>query len=233
MAISIITHGPDNGTPISLIPKAKNLMDMVTLISDEIDDTTNEYSSQIQAAIFAAIRVCEREPFYFNDSSDVVISTQKDKTWYSGKDEKLLNSIIRIVAAYYQFGTGKEIELQRLSIKQFTELENSAYGRPESFCYFAQKIGFYPTPNEDKYKIKLILSPIRLSALTSIDEMAPWFTEAFDLIKARAKYELYKDIIKDPPLALAALNDFNEQMAMLHVETSRRQATGNILATRF
>lgn len=233
MAISVITHGPDNGTPTSLIPKAKNLMDLAALISDEIDDTTNEYNSQIQAAIFAAIRFCEREPFYFNDSCDAVFSTRKAKTWYSGKDEQILNSIVQIVAAYCQFGSGDETELQRLSIKRFTELENSAHGRPDSFCYFAQKFGLYPTPDEDAYKIRLILSPIRLSALTSTDEMAPWFTEAFDLIKARAKYELYKDIIKDAPLALAALNDFNEQMTMLHVETSRRQATGNILATRF
>lgn len=53
------------------------------------------------------------------------------------------------------------------------------------------------------------------------------------MVKARAKYILYKDILKDAALAAEALNDYNDQHDALKAETSRRNATGCIRATAF
>lgn len=52
MAIIVTTTAPIINLPTLLSPKNKNFSDMIAVIQDEIDDTTNEYFSQIQEAIF-------------------------------------------------------------------------------------------------------------------------------------------------------------------------------------
>ena len=78
-----------------------------------------------------------------------------------------------------------------------------------------------------------MIEPYRLEEVLKADEESPWFVDAFDLVKARAKYELYKDILKDADSARTAFNDSNEQLSALKAETSRRNGSGKIKATVF
>ncbi len=61
----------------------------------------------------------------------------------------------------------------------------------------------------------------------------PWTEDGYDLIKARAKYILAKDTLKDADVATEAFGDWKEQDARLKRETSYRGSRGSIVPTWF
>ena len=231
MAIIITTTGPMTSLPTPLQPKNKNFSDMIAVIQDEIDDTTNEYFSQIQEAIYSAIRFSAREPLYFNETRDITFLTTKNQDWYGATTEKAIASAAGIRFVFLEKSDGNA---KRLHLNSPQELESagSAHGEPYAYCYFGKKLRLFPCPDK-VYKIRLMIEPYRLEEVLKADEESPWFLDAFDLVKARAKYELYKDILKDADSARTAFNDFNEQLSALKVETSRRNGSGKIKATVF
>lgn len=105
-------------------------------------------------------------------------------------------------------------------------------GTPLFYTYHEQKIGLFPTPIQVE-TVCLVCVPARLAEESVHEGDNPWFTHAFDLIKARAKYELYKNILKDPEYAAVSFSDFQEQLQALRFETSRRKGAANILPMRF
>lgn len=235
MPIIVQTSGPNNTIPSLLDPQDRTFYDMLTVISDEIDDTTGEYNAQIQTCIFTALRVCEREPFYFNETRDVTFLTVSGREWYDANDNPNIPTLVRIVAAYSEDSTGQRSIIKRAMPEDIEIVSDNAASRGEPYCYtyFGQRLRLYPVPGDEVYTIRLQLGPYRLNEITSASDTNAWFTEAFDLVKARAKYELFKDIIKDAERALAAQNDYNEQFDLLKAETSRRNGRGRIIATCF
>lgn len=233
MAINITTDGPLFTAPTVITPKTGTLGNLIQIIADEIDDTTSEYVSQIQEAIFSAIRFCERYPFYFNESRDVTFMTTRGREWYGLPDIPAIATIAGLQAVYCDMLVYK-LKLRPATPQEIEILdgENLRTGEPSHYLYYGQKIRIYPIPNAT-YLIRLQVAPVRFPTVKTIDEQNPWFVEAFDMIKARAKYELYKDILKDASMAGAALNDFNEQLEVLRAETSRRHGTGKVRATGF
>lgn len=235
MPIFITTGGPIANVPSVLEPQIRTFADMINAISDDIDDTTNEYLSQIQEAIFSAIRFCEREPLYFNESREVSFLTIPGQEWYGVEQCADIATLGGLTAVYCETQNGNRRELRHEPPAVLETLSDSGAARGEPYCYtyFGQRLRLYPFPGEGPYKIRLQLSPVRLKSISSASEENPWFSEAFDLISARAKYEIYKNILKDAAMAAASFNDFNEQLGALYAETSRRNGTGKIRATGF
>ncbi|MBX4336458.1 hypothetical protein [Bartonella raoultii] len=214
------------------IDHSQTFADMVTLIQDEIDDTTAEYTVQIQDSIEIALRLCQRELFFFNEKKQEIFKTQSGKTWYGQEDGVVLESERALQAVF--LGTQAETQLFFKS----AELLQQQYGVrpiqgiPLFYTVLEHKIGLFPTPKEVEI-VRLSYDIYRLRDKTSRLEEDPWLFYAFDLIKARAKYELYKNILKDPEYAAVSFRDFQEQVQALRIETSRRRASSNILPTRF
>lgn len=205
-------------------------------IADDIDDTTDEYAAQIETAVLGAIRYCERFTFYFNEArpQDKTFSTVSGQQWYSSSDLADIATLVRIQRAYFVDTGGQITDLIQLPPEEMEVLSDNtaATGQPYGYTYFARQIRLYPIPNA-VYTIRLQLGPYRLTALSAGTNTNVWLTEAFDMIKARAKYLVYKDTIKDPGLAAEALNDFIDQKAELKAETSSRNGTGRIRPTSF
>lgn len=235
MSILVTTSGPNNTIPALLDAQDRTFYDMMTVIADEIDDTTGEYQPQIQNSIFSAIRFCERNIYYFNETRDVTFQTAAGREWYDKSDNPNIPTLVRIVAAFSEDGSGQRTTLRRAMPEEIERIADGAAsrGEPTMFTYFGQRIRLYPVPSDTNYSIRLQLSPYRLAEIQSSTDSNAWFTEAFDLIKARAKYQLYKDYLKDAPLAAASLNDFNEEDGALSAETSRRNGRGKIIGTAF
>ncbi|MBB5074411.1 hypothetical protein HNQ69_001553 [Bartonella callosciuri] len=209
------------------------LAHLVSVIQDEIDDIGDEYVRQIQESIFCAVRFCERESFYFNESRDVVFTTRAGKGVYDATDTRHIETAVKIRSVYLRSDPHHKLELEWKSpFSLESSLSSEQQGRPVCYSYFDRKLHLYPTPDR-AYQIQLLLSPMRLSEMESVDEEHPWFVHGFDLIKARAKYELYKNILKEPDCAAAAYNDFNEQLHELRAETSKRHNVTRIIPTAF
>lgn len=207
---------------------------MVALIQDEIDDTTAEYSTQIQDSIFIALRLCERESFFFNEKRRMIFKTQPGKIWY-GQAEGIFIESEKIVESVL-LGT-HEATRTSLLFKSVEALKKQyglqpPRGEPLFYTYCDQKIGLFPTPKQVE-SVCVIYACARLRDEQLKEDDNPWFIHAFDLVKARAKYELYKNILKDPEYAAASFRDFQEQLQVLRFETSRRKGSTNILPMRF
>ncbi|WP_273721064.1 MULTISPECIES: hypothetical protein [unclassified Bartonella] len=207
---------------------------MVALIQDEIDDTTAEYSMQIQDSIFTALRLCEREPLFFNEKKQLTFKTQPGKMWY-GQEEGIFLESERAVESVL-LGTYHAAQTPLL-FKSIEALQKQyglqpPQGEPLFYTYCDQKIGLFPTPKQIE-SVCVVYACARGRDEQLREGENPWFIHAFDLIKARAKYELCKNILKDPEYAAAAFRDFQEQLQALRFETSRRKGAANILPMRF
>ncbi|MGF7158233.1 hypothetical protein [Bartonella heixiaziensis] len=207
---------------------------MVTLIQDEIDDTTAEYSVQIQDSIFTALRLCEREPFFFNEKRIMTFKTKPRKTWYEQEDGFFMYPGMILESVFL----GTYAPTQKQLFFKPSEALQKQYGTqppletPVFYTCSEQKIGLFPTPANVE-TVRLSYARAYFGEGMGMQEDNPWFIHAFDLIKARAKYELYKNILKDPEYAAVSFNDFQEQLQVLHAETSRRKGASNILPMKF
>lgn len=210
------------------------LSDLTADIADDIDDTTGNYGPQILKAVQGAQRFCDGSEYYFNETRDVTFVTVALQQWYGAAANANIPTLIRIQAAYYVDTSGNVILMRREEPEEIEILSGNgaAQGQPYAWTYFNQQIRLYPIPNA-VYTVRLQLGPYRLTTLVSPTDNNAWLDEAYDMIKARAKYILYKNSLKDANLAMEALNDWKEQDDALTTETSKRSGSGRICATRF
>ena len=204
-------------------------------IADSIDDTEGEYDGQIGTAVAKAIRYCEREVYYFNQTRDETFPTVDGQQWYDETDNANIPTLVHIERVWCEDASGDRDEVLRYRPEDLEQLSDNsaARGEPYAYTYFNRQIRIYPIPDATVYTIRLQLAPYRLALLTGDEDENAWTTEGYDLVYARAKYILAKDTLKDAIMAAEALNDYNDQHDVLKSETSKREATGVIVATRF
>jgi len=209
--------------------------DIKSDIADDIDDTTSEYTSQIAKAVQGAQRYCERFKFYFNETRSQTFTTVNGQDWYGSADNSYIPDVVWITNLYSEDSNGQRILLvrERPEAIELLSDNSAATGEPYMWTYFNQKIRLYPIPGSTTFTIRMEIANYKLGALSADADTNAWLTEAYDMLKARAKYILYKNTLKDAELAAEALNDFTDQRAMLFAETSNRHATGFIEPTCF
>lgn len=212
-----------------------NFGDLKAAIADDIDDTTGEYSAQIDKAVLAAVRYCERKTYYFNETRDVTFSTVNGQEWYGAADNSNIPTLVRIVDAWSEDSNGDRdpLILMRPEDMELLSDNSASRGEPYAYTYFGQRIRIYPIPDATIYTIRLQLGPYRLTPLSADTDTNAWLSEAYDMVKARAKYIIAKDTLKDAAVATEALNDYNDQDAALARETDDRNGSGYICATSF
>lgn len=235
MVITVTTGGPVALSSPITAPVTPTFASICNDISDEIDDATGEYGPQIVSAVRAAIRWCERDTYYFNETRDITFPTVNGREWYDGTDNSNIPTLVNIDQAYREDANNVRYFL-RHGTPDLIELlaDNSAVrGEPYMYTYFGQRIRIYPIPDTQPFTIRLQVGPYRLAALASDTDTNAWLTEAYDMIKAYAKYYIYKNIIKDAALAAEALNDYTVQADALAKETGARNGTGYITPTSF
>ncbi|WP_019223213.1 hypothetical protein [Bartonella rattaustraliani] len=134
---------------------------LVSVIQDEIDDVTDEYAHQIQESALAAIRFCERERFYFNESMDVVFNTGKGKSIYGAPEAPHIETSAKIKGGFLHKDRQAKVALEHRDALSLGPLIASGQtGSPVCYSYFDRKLYLYPIP-DSVYQIQLILSPIR------------------------------------------------------------------------
>lgn len=207
--------------------------DIKAAIADDIDDTNGEYSSQVASAVLEAIRYCERKTFYFNETREKTFNTVVGRVWYDANDLSDIPTLVHIQRAFITTnGNITDLLLMPPAEMEVLSDNTAAQGEPYGYCYFGQRIRIYPIPNA-VYEVRLQLGPYRLTPLADETDSNVWTTEAYDMVKARAKYIVAKNTLKDPIVAAEALNDYNHQFWALKAETSSRTGTGRVVPTRF
>lgn len=211
----------------AIIPHELNFGYLVRTIQDEIADETNDYVEQVQRCVFEALRFCERESFYFNETRDEMFQTRAGEAVYGKADNRHISDSIRISEVYLVLD-GSNIGLMK---KKIAKAEANEVGQPTSYSYYNKELLLYPTPN-DVYTIRMVLTPMRLDEIRNINDYHPWFTDGFDLLKARAKYEFFKNIAHDMEQASIASGDYEEQLQALRRETHSRKGFLRLVPSR-
>lgn len=200
-----------------IIPHKLDFAYLVHTIQDEIADEPNNYEERIQRCVFNAIRFCEKEPHYFNEERNATFVTKSGKGVYTAEDSMFISDSSRISSVYVDWG-GFSSKLEQ---RQLAEADYGEVGQPIAYDYYAKKLIIYPAPN-DAYTIRLVVHPVRLDEIKNIHDYSPWLVEGFDLIRARAKYDFYKNVVHDYERAEVAFSDYMEHLQALRAEDHRR-----------
>lgn len=201
-------------------------------IADELLRT--DLTSQIQKAILSAIDYYQGERFWFNESrTDINFSLSSSQEFYGSADNANIPNLLMIDTATVTLNNNR----YRLNYRTYQYLERISIGTqytslPIDFAYYQQQIRIYPIPNQGM--------PIRISAvipasttLSATSDTNVWVNEAELMIRARAKADLYLNVIRDAQSAIE-MNQFEQQSYQSIIEsTERRTSTGKVMASYF
>lgn len=199
-----------------------------TMITEIESDTERSDTTAIGLKIDAAIRFYQKKRFWFNESRDVTFNTVASTTSYSYAT--IGTEFYKVDGVYLTNGS----EVVDLCRANYTALETADTGEgvPSRYAYVNRAIRLHRTP--DAIYSTRMTGHIKIAVPAALDTANnEWFTEAYDLIMAHAKAELYAHRWEDP--ANASLQQFiaREKLSLLLGATHDDTAQGHLEATEF
>jgi hypothetical protein len=188
------------------------LATMKSRIAREID--RDDLTSAIEDEISSAITYYQSSRFWFNEKrSTVTFDTVIGQTDYTAADNVHIPYIIRIDYAVVAYGSGDTAVMTYAQPRDMEILLGNApvsRSRPYRFSYYESFLRLYPEPDQ-VYPVR-VAGVVRVSQPSTDSEAGnPWMVEAEELIRARAKRNIYLNSMlgTDPGLiaTMKALED--------------------------
>jgi hypothetical protein len=201
-------------------------------IVSDLDDRT-DLTDEIASAITSAITYYQRTRFYFNEKRSLTFSTVAAQQNYTSSDAANIPNMLRIDLVHFTV-SGQRRELRR---RNFYELEtlydtSASSGEPFLYAYHDREIWLYPIPSTT-YTVRVLGHMIVAAPATDGEASNPWMTEAYELIRCRAKAYLAAHKLRDPELAQTMQALEFDALGRLNKETALRLGTGMITPTEF
>lgn len=202
---------------------------MQARIADELART--DLTTQIQRAIQSAIKIYERERFYFNEAT-ATFSTVANQEYYGTSDLADIATLVEIDAVKLTVN-GRSYPLVERDFAYLDAVSTTASytGDPSDYAYFKLQIRLYPIPNAAR---TITLAYIkRFTTLSASGDTNAWMTDGEEMVRMRAKADLFVNVIRSPEEA--ALCHEGELIAYtaLTNETTRRITSGSLRPTAF
>lgn len=201
-------------------------------IADDLERT--DLTSAIATSISSAIRHFQTTRFYFNESRLSTFVTVATQSLYDVDDDADIPNWIELDYVKVVDSDGQIYTLGRADPEDIEDLlyTGAASGRPFSYSYFEESFRLFPVPDA-VYTIRPV-GLIRKAEPASDGEVGNvWMVEAFELIRANAKWRLATDKLFDDTLAAVAMRAEQRAMDELSATSSRKTATGQIRPTAF
>lgn len=205
---------------------------LAAMIAEIESDTERSDTTAIRSKISAAIRHYQPTRLFFNESRDVTFTTVIGQTEYTFASD-IGTEFYKIDGVWLTQGTNV-YQLRRCDYRALEILldGNSTSSQPTSFAWIDRQMRLYPEPN-DAYTVR-VTGHIKLAAPASDAESGnAWMTEAYDLIMARAKAELYAHRWEDPANAQIMRVAEMDALDRLVGAGAMKIGTGNIRPTQF
>lgn len=204
------------------------LAEMVSSITAETARNDADWETRVRREITRAIRFYQRERFWFNETRLITFNTVVGQAFYAAADHADIPNLLAIDYITIQQNTNLFELCQTTPGELDTYSTNVANNLPVEYAYFESKLRFWPAPNA--------IYPVRINSLIRVAEPAsdaeadnPWMTDAEELIRSRAKRNLYLHSMSDQTEAAAMKGAEDEALSSLRAETSRRTAIHTIL----
>ena len=206
------------------------LAELKALIADDLD--RDDMGSQIAKAVSSAISHYEGTRFWFNEKRNIEFTLSSSQEFYGVNDSPYIPNLIEIDSfSVIQSGTPNPIYRRDYDWIEQTAM-NGVAGLPSDYAYYGQEIRLYPIPDGTGSMTARIAAHVRLDSLSDSQENA-WTTEAENLIRYRACWELSQNIIKDYEAADRYKPMEMDALQRLDMETTRRRSTGRVRASQF
>lgn len=206
--------------------------DIENEIADDLD--RSDLSTQITRAVSAAIRAYRFERLTFNEAYRTTATLS------------ISLASVALSAITPRFRRIDRLRLQR-SAGDYLDLYMRDYGwimsrqdvptvsQPVEYCVYNDTLHFDSTADQS-YTL-LIDGLVDLGTGTSgtftAQSSAAWFNEARQLIRHRAKREIYAHVLKDIELASVAKGGEDDALRTLKAEQNEQNGTGCIRPTEF
>ncbi len=193
------------------------LGDLKARIADEL--LKRNLTSQIASAISRAIEFYAGQRWWFNTGRMTAAAASTDSDGYIA-----LPTGTRLID---EIRVGNNI-LERRSLEHIDEwlALSPATGDPFDYAVSDTRIRLYPVPTGPV--AITVVGTFDLTALAADSDSNAWTNEAQDLICARAKYTLLRDVLRDPEGASLAQSAIKDAETDLRMKTMRRTGTGRV-----
>lgn len=191
-------------------------LELQTQIASDLTRSLADLQSEIKQAIKDAIFFFQDRRFWFNEVRATANTNYGDGTIAGNESGKWLavptniqsfeTLIIKVAGSLYP--------IEQETHDAIDAVDNGLEtGTPARWAYFGNQIRFYPCPDK---AYTLTLSYIKtFPELSGNSDSNAWITEAKDLIRARALWDLYMNTIKDYESAAAQKPLIDEQIYAL------------------
>lgn len=170
-----------------------NYGDMQDRIADEL--IRNDLTSQIKKAIQTAIRNYERERFHFNETR-ATASTVDGQEYYDLPDDFISMDSLTVTITDRQYPL---IPRTWQYIEDISWGGKTWQGYPQDYAIYAGQFRLYPIPN-GAYELELAYIK-KLAELEDRSDTNEWMNQGEELIRCRAKRELFMHVIYDMELS--------------------------------
>lgn len=212
---------------------ADTLGDLKTLIASDLG--RSDLTTEIADAITRAIAYYAADRFYFNETVGTfpLIAGQK---WYASTDTGWASvaDILEIDAVSISLGsTSYPLSARTLSEIERADNSSSTRGDPTDYTFYRQQLRFYPIPQQVRTVTISYVS--NLAALSTDGSSNAWTTtaDAAGLIRARARWDLFANKIRNYEAAAAARQAELDELSGLTEATAQLIGSGRIVPTQF
>ena len=197
------------------------LADMQASIASEI--FRDDLGAQIAAEITRAIRFYQRKRFHFNETRSLTFNTVANQDFYGASAEPRIPNLLEIDYVQATQNT-RPMPLRMVSAKTMDLWSGTpASGPPSDFSYFEGQLRLYPMPDQ--------AYPVRVSGLIRVDpptdaggdQTNPWMNDGEELIRSRAKRNLYLHYLGDQEMGAVMKAAEDEALISLKSEANARQ----------
>ena len=164
--------------------------------------TNTVFADAVAAAIATAIESYRTERFAFKEKRSVTFTTTDGTEFYTTTSvvalallEKIDYVKLIISNQPYTLSKAEADWIESASVSGTQE------GQPTHYCWYEQGLRLYPIPSTTGWTVR-VAGNYHIAAPASDSEASnPWMVAAEQLIRCRAKYELYEHVILDADMA--------------------------------
>lgn len=198
--------------------------DMRTRIGDEIADTT--LTSQVNLAILSAIKHYSKERWYFTETSANQTCASGTQGYNLPGDFKAMER----VRVTFPIGTTSYYGLDYISFNELNAMTTvgTLIGPPAKYCIYAQQILLWPIPDASYVLTEYYEN--ELTTLSADSDTNAWLVDGEELIRARAKWDIYLNTIHEPEEAQICKAIEMEAYNQLRGSSTDRTVKGRIRA---
>lgn len=199
---------------------------MLDRIDEEVKDAALTQALST-TAIKSAIAHYENERFWFMEGKNT-LSTSSSQEYYALADQPWIPYVIEFDDVVVTINSTTKTRLRRKNDKYINALSTGAAdtGEPCFYSYYAKKLRLWPVPTT-VYSV-LVSGLFQAATLSSTSDSNAWMIEGERLIRSRAKWDIYTNLLKDEQSAGEAQTEEGAAYIALDRSDTRRTVTGRV-----